>query len=67
MMTNFYVFSLRMKNEIFGNINCTRVVTMNIHSTLLNVIVTKHLFHRKELGTTTLYDNKFRFRNGQGY
>ena len=65
MMTSFYVFSLRMKNEIFGNVNSTRVVTMNTHSTFLNAIIVEHLFHPKELDTTTPCDNIFHFCSGQ--
>ena len=39
-----------MKNRIFGNVNSIRVVAMDIHSTLLNAIITEYLFHPKELG-----------------
>ena len=65
-MTIFYMFSSKMKNMIFENINNTRVVTINIHSTLLNAIVTKHLFHPKEFNTTPC-GNIFCFHSGQGY
>ena len=64
---NFYMFSSRIKKKVFGNINLIRVVTINIHSTLLNAIVIEHLFHPKKLGTTISCGNIFHLNNGQGY
>ena len=64
MMTDVYVFSSRMKNKIFGDVNGTRVVTMDTHSTLFNTIITKHLFHTKELGATTPYNDILYFPSG---
>ena len=61
------MFSSGMKKRGFENINSTRVVIINIHSTLLNAIVIEHLFHSKKPGTTTSCDNIFHFNSGQGY
>lgn len=54
-MSNINVFSLRVLNEIFRNIDRTRVITEHDRSTLINPIITQHLLYPKELSATTNY------------
>lgn len=66
MMSNVNVFGSRMLNRIFGNIDCTHIVTENGHGPLIDAIVTQHLLHPKQLSAATADSYVFGFGRGQG-
>ena len=65
VISNLYVFSLRVLNMILKDINSTRIITINNHGVLWYPIITQKLFHSKKLWTKTSSSNIFCFCSRQ--
>ena len=49
VISNLYVFSLRVLNMILRDIDSTRIITINNHDVLCYPIITQKLFNPKKL------------------
>ena len=49
VISNLYVFSLRVLNRVLRDINSTRIITINNHGVLCYPIINLKLFHPKKL------------------
>ena len=65
VISNLYVFSLKVLNRILRNIDSTRIITINNHGVLSYPIITQKFFHPKKLWTTTSSYNIFCFYSRQ--
>lgn len=57
MMLYLYMISSRMYNKIFGQVDCTRVITSQSNVIKEDTKVLQLLFHPKDLSTTTIGNN----------
>ena len=63
VMSNLYVFSLRMLNRILRDVNDTGIVTTDGKMFLMNTIIKEKFLHPQKLGATTTSSNVFNFNS----
>ena len=59
------MFSTRVLNRIFGDVDGTDIVTIYDEMLLTNTIIKKQFLHPKELSATTTYNNVFCHYSGE--
>ena len=64
VMSNLNVFSSRMLNKIFKDVNGTGIVTIYSEMLLTNTII-KEFLHPKKLGTIATSSNVFSLSSGE--
>ena len=64
VMSNLNVFSSRMLNKIFKDVNGTSIVTIYSEMLLTNTII-KEFLHPKKLGTIATSSNVFSLSSGE--
>ena len=64
VMSNIYVFSLRMLNWIIRDVNGTGIVTVDDKMLLTNTVIMEEFLHPLKLGATATSNNALSFRNG---
>ena len=64
VISNLYVFSLRMLNRIFRDVDGTSIVTVDGKMLLTNIVIMEEFLHPKKLGATTTGSDVLSFYNG---
>ena len=64
VMSNLYVFGLRMLNRILRDVDGTSIVTINGKMLLTNTIIMEEFLHPQELGATATDNNVLSFCSG---
>ena len=59
VVSDLNMFSTRVLNRIFGDVDGTNIVTIYDEMLLTNTIIKKQFLHQKELSATTTYNNVF--------
>ena len=64
VMSNLYVFSSRMLNQILRDVDGTGIVTVDGKMFLTNTIIKKEFLHPQRLGATVTDNDVFSFSSG---
>ena len=65
VVSDLNMFSTRVLNRIFGDVDGTDIVTIYDEMLLTNTIIKKQFLHPKELSATTTYNNVFCHYSGE--
>ena len=64
VMSNLYMFCLKMLHRIFRDVNGNSIVTINGKMFLANTIIKKEFLHPQKLGSTATGSNVFSLNSG---
>jgi len=64
VMSNLYMFCLRMLNKILRDINGIGIVTKDGKMFLMNIIIKEEFLHPKKLGATVIGNDVFNLCSG---
>ena len=64
VMSNLYMFCLRMLNKILRDVNGTGIVKIDGEMFLTNTIIKEEFLHPQKLGSTATNNNVFSFSSG---